>query len=488
VRLKHLLCAARELPFSPEEITALPAADRELMAELRRRELLVPVPLAGGAEALAYPKDRLDIHVRLSLRSAGQATYHIIDENRNEIGPIEPPTGFREAHPGAIYQHGGDDYRVTHLDRHAHTVHVRPEHALHYTRASSGSNIKIERIYAAYSAGGGYSGAALTVAVGDVLVEETIYGYQELQLGSDAMVKRVNLDAPLSIRLHTTATWITLSPELAEEVRRAAAERAARDAQGGLAAEADLDEGGDPLEAGLHAVQHLLTGVMPLLVMCDRRDVDGFYHVAHPDLAGPAVFVYDAYEGGIGLAEVAYSRAEALLRLAHETVASCTCHSGCPSCIQSGSCRLHNERLDKALATDILAAAQAPAADVTEAAEGLRSAAENLAVQGPEGAASLNRERALEELLESTRRKGLVSRLAAAKAAEEADAPEPASPAEAEPATLRYAPGDHVEMSPYGRGVVLSSRQAAGHELVTVRWIHRGRIKEVDATALHKIG
>ena len=369
-------------------------------------------------------------------------------------------------------------------------MRVRPEHALHYTRSSSGSSIRIERVYASRPLRQGVDGAApITISVGDVLVEETIYGYQELQLGTDTMVKRVNLDTPLSIRLHTTATWLTLNPALAEQIRQDVIGRAvpaagpAADAVAGAGEHADE---GDPLEAGLHAVQHLLTGVMPLLVMCDRRDVDGFYHTAHPDLAGPAVFIYDAYEGGIGLAEVAYGRAEALLRLAHDTVASCRCQSGCPSCIQSGSCRLHNERLDKAVAAAILAAASSPEAMAGADGVAHRTAAEDLAVSGGAGGESLNRERALEELLESTRRRGLVGRLSAAEREEGADETDAATPEP--PAGPQYTPGDRVEMSPYGRGTVVSVRQDGGRELVTVRWQHRGRIKEVDAGGLHKIG
>ena len=490
VRLKHLLCAARELPFTLAEVAAMPAEDRDLLEELLRRELLERAPLESGDEALAYPKSRLDIHFKLSLRSAGQSTYRILDENRKEVGTIEPPNVFREAHPGAIYQHGGDDYRVTFLDQRSRVVRVRPESALHYTRSSSGSSIRIERVYSSRPLSGAAS--PFVVSVGDVLVEETIYGYRELQLGTDTMVKRVNLDTPLSIRLHTTATWLTLDPALAQRLREEAAGRVGQAAAPESAgADGDVTDGdmpvaedaevGDPLEAGLHAVQHLLTGVMPLLVMCDRRDVDGFYHTAHPDLAGPAVFLYDAYEGGIGLAEVAYGRAEALLRLAHDTVASCRCHSGCPSCIQSGSCRLHNERLDKAMAAAILAAARSPEAAVGTEMLGRSTAAEDLAIQGAADGESLNHERALEELLESTRRRGLVRRLAA-KSSDEPDTPEPETPA-----GPQYAPGDRVEMSPYGRGTVVSVRQAGGREWVTVRWQHRGRIKEVNAGGLHKI-
>jgi DEAD/DEAH box helicase domain-containing protein len=61
----------------------------------------------------------------------------------------------------------------------------------------------------------------------------------------------------------------------------------------------------------------------------------------------PVIFVYDACEGGIGLAEKAYEVLAALLASAHELVRDCTCEKGCPSCIYSPKCGNDNQPLDK---------------------------------------------------------------------------------------------------------------------------------------------
>jgi len=476
IRLKHLLCSARELPFSPSEITQMPPELRGLVDELRAAKLLVSRAQDDGSEELAFPASGRDIHFRTSLRAAGQETYHILDENHNEVGTIEPPNVFREAHPGAIYQHGGDDYRVTYLDQQRKIVRVREEHAPHYTRASSTLNVRVEHVYVSHRLKLG--AVPFGVALGDVLVEETIRSYQELKLGSEEMVKRVNLDYPLTIRLRTTAMWITIPPGMEELVLAAAPLEPS-----GTSKEEDEGETvqESPFGGGLHALQHLMTGMMPLLVMCDQRDVDGFHHLSHPDLSAPAVFIYDAYEGGIGLAEVAYHRAGELLRLAYDTVARCGCRAGCPSCIQSSTCRLRNESLNKAASRTILgvltgredAGAEIAALSPGNDADGQRTllADEALPIAGERSA--LGKTRALLELLESTRRKDVYDRLVSAEQA----APEP-----------KFAKGDWVDQSPYGRGLVLASRIEGQREIVTIRFL-RGLVKEVDASkgALRKV-
>jgi DEAD/DEAH box helicase domain-containing protein len=462
IRLKHLLCAARELPYASAEINRLPVDVQALLEELRERELLEPCALEDGSEGLQYPRSGKEIHFRVSLRSASHETYHILDANHNEIGTIEPPNAYRETHPGAIYQHGGDDYRVTFLDRRQQVVHVREEHVPHYTRASSAITVKIENVLATRELM--LEGNPLRIGLGEVLVEETIYSYQELALGSDELIKRVNLDYPLTLRLHTTAMWLALPPALEASILQELPPCAEN--------EGAEEGGGNPFVEGLHGVEHLVTGVMPLLVMCDRRDVDGFHHPRHADLGAASVFIYDAYEGGIGLAEIAYARAAELLRLAYETVSRCRCASGCPSCIQSGVCRLRNESLNKAAASAILVRL-ATVEDQEVDSELVESRAQEVLASRLR-ASQPGKARALQDVMERMRRSDVLRGL---------------DKAQQVPAQARFAEGDLIEHSPYGRGVVLSVRMDGAHELVTVRFIHRSTVREIDASkgALRKL-
>jgi DEAD/DEAH box helicase domain-containing protein len=465
ILLKHLLCAARELPLSPAEMGTLPAADQRLLALLTERKLLAPCPEPELAESLTYPKARKDIHFLVSLRSASHETYRILDEKNHEIGTIEPPNVYREAHPSAIYQHAGDDYRVIGLDRHSKVVRVREENLPHYTRARSTLNLKIENTLTARTLD--LAGLPFQVGIGEVLIMETVRSYQEMALGSDELIRAVNLTFPLVMRLNTTAMWVQLPPALqgmvlAQLPAPLATEQAAK-------ADAEAQADANPYVDGLHALEHLLTGVLPLLVMCDRRDVDGYFDAPHPDLGSPAVFVYDAYEGGIGLAEVAYQRAEELLYLARDTVYRCQCATGCPSCIQSGVCRLHNESLDKLAVRTLMTSLIGRKDHATLGGAELlaqRQAAQAAPTSGDPGDLDLSQQRAIQELDERTARMGLT-----------------VNPAKEESATptQQYAQGDKVTHTTYGQGTVVASRMDGSREMVTVRFVRRGMVRELDA-------
>lgn len=461
IGLKHLLCAARELPLTAMELSQMAAPLRTMVEALRQQGMLVPVVAVDGAEALHCAPGQSEVHLRVSLRAVGSEAYRILDENHNEVGTIEPPNVFREAHSGAIYQHGGDTYRVMYLDRRSRTVHVREERVPHYTRANSASTLKVERILSAHIMG--VNGMSLGVALGDVLVEEVIYSYQEMDLVGGEMVKRVNLTYPLAIRLPTKAMWITFPPavkDLITHILPCSSDE--------VNVETEKVDEKSPFAQGLHAIEHLLMGVMPLLVMCDRRDIDGYFHSQHPDLQAAAVFIYDAYEGGIGLAEIAYKRVGELLHLAYDTVRRCACKEGCPSCIQSGVCRFHNEMLHKGCAETILAAFAAQDLALADAPEIVRTAHNMWLLED-----QVNK--ALRDLLGYANRK-------------EEDTAYPTG----EPTTPQtgFLPGDKVEHSSYGRGIVIATRTQERCELVTVRFAHRGMIKEIDTSkgTLRKAG
>ena len=81
--------------------------------------------------------------------------------------------------------------------------------------------------------------------------------------------------------------------------------------------------------------------------MCDRWDIGGLSSPAFGENCEPVIFVYDGYEGGIGLAEKAYEILPDVFLSAHALVRDCGCDDGCPSCIYSPKCGNDNQPLDK---------------------------------------------------------------------------------------------------------------------------------------------
>ena len=113
--------------------------------------------------------------------------------------------------------------------------------------------------------------------------------------------------------MHTTAMWWTLPDELA----------------------AKYDS--DTLKNGMLGVTNLLRIVAPLYLMCAVWDIHVRYHVKDPFTGLPTLYLYDSITGGIGLADKAYDMMPILLQRAKETIETCPCEHGCPSCIGSQS-------------------------------------------------------------------------------------------------------------------------------------------------------
>jgi len=105
---------------------------------------------------------------------------------------------------------------------------------------------------------------------------------------------------------------------------------------------------------GIHAVEHASIALFPLFALCDRNDVGGICYPHHPQLEKPAIFIYDGYPGGVGLADYGYGVIEELLRKTLGLIRDCPCLDGCPSCVHSPKCGSGNKPLDKRAAEFVL--------------------------------------------------------------------------------------------------------------------------------------
>ena len=88
--------------------------------------------------------------------------------------------------------------------------------------------------------------------------------------------------------------------------------------------------------------------------MCDRRDIGGVSALRHPDTGQPTIFIYDGFEGGIGLTEKAIELFADIVKMTRELVVGCSCDVGCPACIYSPKCGNDNKPLDKKAAIVLL--------------------------------------------------------------------------------------------------------------------------------------
>ena len=90
--------------------------------------------LLKSADGKEYYPSRRRPHRQVDLRGAGD-NFTIVSHRTGESrGEIDCFRAFRETHPGAVYLHHGETYRVDALDLEARTVGVTKARFDYYTR------------------------------------------------------------------------------------------------------------------------------------------------------------------------------------------------------------------------------------------------------------------------------------------------------------------------------------------------------------------
>jgi DEAD/DEAH box helicase domain-containing protein len=325
IQLGHLLCAAAESPLDVSELEAWPPnADALAQRLVDAGELSAGPPwrCAGGSP-----------HADVSLRGTSRSPYSL-QVGREVLGTIEPPWLQRECYPGAVYLHNGRGYRVAGLDASAHVVRLERDNADRRTDPIVEVAVAPRGEAVASRAAG-----SLAASLGPVSVRESVVAYRELHRGQ---ALTFGLQQPLESVLDTVGLWLDVPPDL----------------------EADA--------SAVHGFEHALVNALPLVLLCDRRDV-----ASTSD--GLRVYLYDFAEGGIGLADKAYHLFEHLRERAAKLVRECPCAEGCPNCLHLAGCADGNRHLDKtgavALLEDRSVAAARAAQRVLRPASGPRPAA-----------------------------------------------------------------------------------------------------------------
>jgi DEAD/DEAH box helicase domain-containing protein len=317
----QVACAAHELPLSPDDARWFGDGLDEAVRELVHADLLT----ARGRRM--YWSGQRAPAAGVGLRTGSSVEYRLLDiDDEHTIGTVDDARVFAVAHPGAVYLHQGQQYRVDRLDTQQHYALVEPydDHD-EYTMPRTETDIAIVAEDESSPVG------CSTVHLGAVEVSNHVIAYQRKQISTNRVIEVCDLELP-ERKLVTRACWYTVP---ADAIERA-----------GIAP--------GRLLGTVHAAEHGLIGMLPLFTICDRWDVGGVSMAAHPQTGEPTIFVYDGYPGGAGIAELAYDAAARHVCATLDLIASCPCDDGCPSCVQSPKCGNWNEYLDKGGATILL--------------------------------------------------------------------------------------------------------------------------------------
>ena len=317
----HVACAAFERPLTHDDEAYWGDDLDESVARLVQDDVL---RLRNGRAVYARPERPAAL---VGLRTGTNEEYRIVDVDGNLIGTVDRSRAFTSVHPGAVYLHQGQHYRVDSLDLADRAAWVIPVDPSEITQARSETDIRILGEDDATTVG------RARLAVGDVEVTERVTGYRRKDLRTGEVLGDEDLDLPPST-LVTRAFWYTVDEA--------------------LLLRAGLLPGQWP--GALHAAEHAAIRMLPLFTICDRWDVGGVSTAFQLDTGRPTIVIYDGYPGGAGIAELGFAAAGRHLASTLEAVEACPCAAGCPSCVQSPKCGNLNEPLEKAGAVALLRA------------------------------------------------------------------------------------------------------------------------------------
>ena len=370
----HVAAAAAEIPIMPSDITyfgpELRGVTERLVADgyLKRR----PAGYFWDATHPERPSDLTD------LRGAAGDVQIVDAAIGTVVGTIDQASADAHVFPGAIYIHQGRTFHVLSLSSlttptapsaqgwprtllpeasggtrgtehlgggeregaqassiiipsartdDARVALVEEVRTPLRTRSATHTSVEVCAIEDTYVCGDG----TVTWHHGPTNVSTRVTDYDLLRLPGLEFIRNIELFLPTHT-LPTKSTWFTLTP-------------AALAAMGIEVAD---------LAGTLHATEHAMIGILPIVATCDRWDLGGLSTELHDDTGAPTVFIHDAFRGGAGHVLAGFHSARSWVAATLEAVSSCDCESGCPRCVQSPKCGNGNEPLSKQGAITLL--------------------------------------------------------------------------------------------------------------------------------------
>jgi len=318
----HLGCAAFELPLTDGDAAYFGDDIDDPVREMVQADTLRP------RNGKLYWAERRPPAGAVSLRSGTSVEYRLVERGTFDlIGTVDGARVFNVAHEGALYLHQGRQYRVERLDTRDRVAVLEPSDDDEYTQTREDVDLAIDGEDASRRVG------PATVHLGRVSVTTAVSGFQRKRVSTGEVLETVDLDLPPRT-LQTRAVWYTVPDDVVDRI--------------GLMQPSLL--------GAVHAAEHGMIGMLPLFAICDRWDVGGLSIAHHPDTGQATIFIYDAYPGGAGIADLAFNRAEHHVAATDALIRTCPCVGGCPSCVQSPKCGNWNEYLDKDAALKLLGA------------------------------------------------------------------------------------------------------------------------------------
>jgi len=385
ILLRHLRCAAFELPFESNEPFGKFEDMADLLTFLEEEGVLHRSAETYHWVAEGYPAE--DVSLRASsdepvvIQRVGEGRPVVIGEVDREAAPIL-------LHEGAVYTHEGRTHLVTELDWEKGLAAVEAAEVDYYTDASETADLEVLEVYDAdeSSPARRAHGWAQITAQATSFRKVKRYTHETLGYGE--------IDLPPR-QFETSAYWLWIAPETVErleadgvllapvdygpswpQARNAAISRdqhlcrqcGAPEREGKshdvhhirpfrefgyVPGENRADRQANHIDnlitlcsachhraesargarSALGGLRYTLGNIAPLYLMCDPRDLGTLGESRSKHTKSPTITIYDRIPEGLGLSERLYSMHHELLEAALDLVRSCRCQDGCPACV-----------------------------------------------------------------------------------------------------------------------------------------------------------
>jgi DEAD/DEAH box helicase domain-containing protein len=379
----HVKCACFELPFNSEQLAMSNEQSTEVFGSnaLDALEYLEEAGIVRHTGTRWHWADRSFPAEGISIRSATADNVVIIDVTggRNSvIGELDRPGAKELVFTNAVYIHLGRQYIVENLDIENRKCLVREAEVNYFTDGLVKTDIKVltedERFVvsddAPYSPpenardilsvspekiqhGVGQVKSTVTInsegpplptphslefVLGDVLVRSQVTKFKKLKFRTHENIGYGNIDLPEE-EMQTRSLALLFGPE--SEGGKALANLVEYKTNVDPSDENEENEISEKevaqiIGAALSGAGTLIRNIAPIFLLCDPRDLGIAERVRDPHFGVPALYIYDKYPGGTGLAEGLTRRVDVLFSAINDALERCPCKSGCPSCVGPG--------------------------------------------------------------------------------------------------------------------------------------------------------
>lgn len=309
VNKAHIKCAAYEKPISVDE--EYYHKNKELIDRLAIESGLFVDESGKTFFTLAkYP------YMDVDLRMAGDS--YAIHCGNTLIATSSGRRAYMENFAGAVYMHRGNNFLIKSVDKAKKEIQAEPFHGNYYTMPNTVKQTMVEKTIRERKTHG------ISACFCGLKVTEQLAGFSKISTKTGEKMADVELDeSPISF---VTKGMYVVVPDAVKKI---------------------VEDAGYNFMGSIHAFEHAMISVIPTFCLAARDDVGGISYPFHPQLQSSAVFMYDAYPGGIGINERVYGMIDKLMERTLELVRECDCESGCPACIYSPKCGSGNYPLDK---------------------------------------------------------------------------------------------------------------------------------------------